>query len=194
MLYTIKRQNDNFSITGNFQEIKKYFNMDEPELEDFLDEDKFEDQYALYQEFQEEEDYMTNLLEIVNKRDDAGMDFYIESTELDIESYVELANGGEPLELGQSVQISVDGLTMDQINRLDENNFIGYNVILNKTDSGNYFEIESFVDSPISQVVTATEAAKILGISERGVQKNCESGKYTCRKSGRTWLIDRKSL
>lgn len=194
MLYTIKRQNDNFSITGNFQEIKKYFNMDEPDIEDFLNEDAYEDQYALYQEFQEEVDYMENLLDVVNKRDDSGMDFYIDFEELDIASYVENANGGEPLSLGQSVQISVDGLTMDEIDHLDANNFIGYNVILNKTDSGNYFEIESFVDSPISQVVTATEAAEILGISERGVQKNCESGKYICRKSGRIWIIDRNTL
>jgi hypothetical protein len=50
------------------------------------------------------------------------------------------------------------------------------------------------INSPINQTVTATEAATILNITVRGVRDNCERGKYTCRKSGSTWLIDITSL
>lgn len=46
----------------------------------------------------------------------------------------------------------------------------------------------------LEQIITATEAAEILGISPRGVQKNCEAGKYNARKSGATWLIDKTTL
>ena len=46
----------------------------------------------------------------------------------------------------------------------------------------------------LEEIITVQEAAEILGITERGVRWNCESGKYKARKAGKVWLIDRKSI
>jgi len=46
----------------------------------------------------------------------------------------------------------------------------------------------------LDKIILPHEAAKILGISTRAVQQNCEKGNYECRKAGRIWLIDRSSL
>lgn len=46
----------------------------------------------------------------------------------------------------------------------------------------------------INKIILPHEASKILGISPRAVQQNCEKGKYICRKAGRIWLIDKASL
>lgn len=49
-------------------------------------------------------------------------------------------------------------------------------------------------DTVLDDVVTISEASEMIGISERGIRFNCESGKYKARKSGNTWLIDKSSL
>lgn len=46
----------------------------------------------------------------------------------------------------------------------------------------------------LNEVVTVQEAAEILGINVRQVQRLCEKGKYKCRKANGTWLILRSSL
>ena len=46
----------------------------------------------------------------------------------------------------------------------------------------------------ILQVVTVQEAAEITNSNIRQVQRNCEKGKYKCRKASGTWLILRSSL
>lgn len=46
----------------------------------------------------------------------------------------------------------------------------------------------------ILQVITVQEAAEILNVTPRQVQRLCEQGKFKCRKANGTWLILRSSL
>lgn len=43
----------------------------------------------------------------------------------------------------------------------------------------------------LNDVITATEAATLYGISVQAVRKACQQGWLPARKSGTTWLIDR---
>lgn len=47
---------------------------------------------------------------------------------------------------------------------------------------------------PLYRIITAKEAADLLGISERAVRQHCEKGNYKSRKANGTWLIDSYSL
>ena len=46
----------------------------------------------------------------------------------------------------------------------------------------------------ILQVITVQEAAEILCVTPRQIQRLCEQGKFKCRKAKGTWLILRSSL
>lgn len=189
MLYTIKRYGDSeFELIGTFSEVKAYFNpsqeIRELNLEDFCESE-------LLKEFDKNNDHMDILLETVNSLEDSGLEFYIDSTELDITKYTD---NGQSLNHGYDITLPVDTLTEDEVDFLKENNFVGYRIYLEEAPNGDEIIIESYIDSPICEVVTVSEASKILGISERGVRDNCERGKYTCRKSASTWLIDRSTI
>lgn len=153
MVYTIKRTGDaEFELKGTFNEIKAYFDFDEENREDM------NNTYVdLLDEFDDNVDYMDDLLETINKINDNGLEYYIESTELEVDGYIEVATHGEGLSHGESISISVDDLTSDEMNRLIENDFIGYKIYLQPSSTGNSIIIESYIDSPICEVVTETE-------------------------------------
>lgn len=44
------------------------------------------------------------------------------------------------------------------------------------------------------EVVTAKEAAKILGVTPRQVQNMCKAGKLDCRYASGVWLIVKASI
>lgn len=46
----------------------------------------------------------------------------------------------------------------------------------------------------LDEVITVQEAAEILGVTPRQIQRLCEQGKFKCRKAKGTWLILRSSL
>lgn len=51
------------------------------------------------------------------------------------------------------------------------------------------------VTSTLDEVITVSEAAKILGVSDRHVRRMCEQKKFACRKTkDDVWLIGRASL
>lgn len=50
------------------------------------------------------------------------------------------------------------------------------------------------VAKELNEIVTVQEAAEITNSNVRQVQRNCEKGKYKCRKAKGTWLILRSSL
>jgi hypothetical protein len=44
------------------------------------------------------------------------------------------------------------------------------------------------------EVITAKEAAKLLGVTPRQVQNMCKAGKLECRYADGVWLILKNSL
>lgn len=46
----------------------------------------------------------------------------------------------------------------------------------------------------LDQVITAQEAADMLGVSRRYIVKICGQGKLTARNAGSTWLILKSSV
>ena len=88
--------------------------------------------------------------------------------------------------------VAINNLTEDQIKQLEQDcieNEGFYSPEFNPLDIEQYS-----ISYPLEEIITVQEAAEILGISERGVRWNCESGKYKARKAGKVWLIDRKSI
>lgn len=119
---------------------------------------------------------------------------HLKSNSFDIERYIEINTNGNSLYNGETTSIPVDDLSSNEVNIFLKNNFEGYDVYLKKSNTGNHIIIESNTDSPIWKITTVKEASTILGITERGVRDNCSKGKYICRQSGSTWIIDKSSL
>lgn len=46
----------------------------------------------------------------------------------------------------------------------------------------------------LDQVITAKEAAVLLGVSARYIQQQCKLGKYECRYADGVWLILKSSF
>lgn len=47
---------------------------------------------------------------------------------------------------------------------------------------------------PLYEVMTVTEAAKVLGVSPRTARRYCDEGKLVARQSGDTWIISSQSV
>ncbi|WP_208952627.1 helix-turn-helix domain-containing protein [Rahnella sp. ChDrAdgB13] len=48
--------------------------------------------------------------------------------------------------------------------------------------------------STLSNVVTVSDAAKMLSLSPQQIRNFCKNGKLAAYQSGKTWLIDKKSI
>lgn len=118
---------------------------------------------------------------IIKRKHDA--EFRLEGTFDEIKRYFEptAENRAEMNDFYADLLFDFDSAT-------DVEDLIG---ITNKIDDAG---MDYYIDSTINNIITAQEAAVLLGISERGVRWNCENGKYQARKAGKVWLIDRDSL
>ena len=46
----------------------------------------------------------------------------------------------------------------------------------------------------LKNVLTATELAKLLGVSDRTIRRRCESGLYVARRTDKNWIILKDSV